>query len=179
MAFELDTEWKIDSDSKADWAVQKIEAHQREIERLKALAEEQIALINERLEDAQKRNFDKIEHLKFQLMGYFDTVEHTKTKKTNVEKYALLSGTLTRTPARQKPTPNKQQLLEWLAANGYTDYIKTTQEPQWGEFKKVLDVSDGVVTVKETGEVVEGVTLEEVPEAFEVKFAKSKKDGEE
>ena len=79
-------------------------------------------------------------------------------------------------PASKKPIVNDEQLVGWLAANDMTDYIKTKQTVAWSDLKKSLDLSGDVPVVKETGEVVEGVTFEDVPETFEIKFAKKGDD---
>lgn len=172
MQFEIDREeWTIKDDSGAEWSLQRIAEEQAEYERLKALGDKQIEQINERVEAARKRYENSTAYFNGKLMEYFQTVKRKKTK-TGVEKYALLSGTLQMKPASKKPVVNDEQLVEWLAANGMTDYIKTKQTPAWGDLKKSLDLSGDVPVIKETGEVVEGVTFEDVPETFEIKLSK-------
>ena len=178
MAFdELDREeWHITDDSGAEWALQRIAEEQAEFERLKNLGEKQIEDIKNKVEAAQKRYENSTAYFNTKLLEYFQSVPHKKTK-SGIEKYALLSGTLTLKPPALKPAVDDEKLVEWLAANGYTDYIKTKQTAAWGDFKKSLDLSSGVPIVKDTGEVVEGITFESVPETFDIKF--NKKESEE
>ena len=178
MAFdELDREeWHITDDSGAEWALQRIAEEQAEFKRLKNLGEKQIEDIKNKVEAAQKRYENSTAYFNAKLLEYFQSVPHKKTK-SGIEKYVLLSGTLTLKPPALKPTVDDEKLVEWLAANGYTDYIKTKQTAAWGDFKKSLDLSSGVPIVKDTGEVVEGITFESVPETFDIKF--DKKESEE
>nr|DAT43470.1 MAG TPA: hypothetical protein [Caudoviricetes sp.] len=50
------------------------------------------------------------------------------------------------------------------------DYIKTTQEPKWGEFKKLLTFQDGNAILTDTGEMVECIPVEEKPDTFDIKL---------
>ena len=169
-------EWHITDDSGAEWALQRIAEEQAEFERLKKLGEKQIEDIKNKVEAAQKSYENSTAYFNTKLFEYFQSVPHKKTK-SGIEKYTLLSGTLTLKPPALKPTVDDEKLVEWLAANGYTDYIKTKQTAAWGDFKKSLDFSSGVPIVKDTGEVVEGITFESVPETFDIKF--NKKESEE
>ncbi len=112
--------------------------------------------------------YHSVQYYKDKLSEYFSGVEHKVTK--TAEKYVLLNGTLKLKRGGIKPKPNNEKLLEWLAANGYTDYIKTEQSPRWGDFKKILDCSGGAAIVRETGEVVDGIDFEEVPDEFDVEI---------
>jgi len=162
----MNEEFNITDDKTADWAVRKIAEEEAEYERLKTLACEQIDEITEKVEAAKKRFDSNTNYLRSKLAEYFQGVPHKVTKTT--EKYALLSGTLVLKKSSKKPKQDADKLTEWLAANGYTDFIKTEQSPIWGEFKKLLDCSGEVVTIAETGEIVEGVTLEDAPEEFKI-----------
>lgn len=166
MNTEIKEEFRITDDKTADWAVRKIAEERAEFERLKSLACAQIDEITEKIGEAKKRLDSSTEYLKTKLAEYFQSVPHKETKTT--EKYRLLSGTLTLKKGGAKPKPDNEKLVQWLAANGYTDYIKTEQSPQWGEFKKLLDYSGGVPVIKETGEVVEGVELVDEPAEFDI-----------
>lgn len=172
MAFEIDKEeWHIKNDSDADWALKRIAEQRADKDRILSIGEKEIEDIKVSMEKTQK-SFDSFEsYMNGKLLEYFLTVEHRKTK-AGTQQYKLLRGTLQMKPAAKKPIVNEEQLVEWLAANDMTDYIKTKQSPAWGDLKKSLDLSGDVPVVKETGEVVEGVTLEDVPETFEIKLSK-------
>lgn len=166
--YENQVDFRITDDKTADWAVCKIAEERAEFERLNSLADEQINEIMFKVEEAKKRLENNTRYLKDKLSEYFSGVKHKVTR--TAEKYVLLNGTLKLKRGGVKPKPNDERLLEWLAANGYTDYIKTEQSPRWGEFKKILDFSNGAAVVKETGEIVEGIGFEEVPDEFDVEI---------
>jgi hypothetical protein len=160
-------EFTIDNDKTAEWALEKIREEKDEYERIQALADDAIAKAQHKADQAKKRYEANSSFLTSKLAQYFETVPKKATKTQ--ETYRLLSGTLVRKLPSTKPTPDKEKLAAWLKANGYANYIKTVEEPRWGDFKKLLNF-DKVPTVKETGEIVEGITLEPKPGEFNVKF---------
>jgi len=161
-------EFTIDNDKLAEWALKKIREEKEEFERIKALAEEIIAEANFKIEQARKRYEANNAFLTGKLAEYFEKVPKKATKTQ--ETYRLLSGTLIRKFTTVKPTPDKEKLTQWLKANGYTEYIKTIEEPIWGEFKKLISTEGNIPIIKDTGEIVEGVTLVETPPEFKIRF---------
>lgn len=158
----------IDSDSKADWALQKIAEEQSEYDRLNALAEEQISEIKAKIE-AEKQRFDnKTRFLKGALNVYFMNVPHKETKTQ--ESYKLLSGSLVMKKATQKMVKDDAKLLEYFHNNEMQEFIKTEEKPAWAEFKKNCAIVDGNVVDTSTGEIVTGVAVEDVPEQFDIKL---------
>lgn len=167
--FKLDNEeWRIEDDNAADWAVQKIAESRAEFERIKAIADKQIEEITAKVEKLKNRCDSETSNLEYKLMEYFQTVHHKSTK--TLEKYELLSGVLKLKKAQRKPVVDDEKLVEWLAENNYSDFIKVEKKPRWADLKKGLDLSGEIPTIKETGEVVEGITFEEVPEEFEIEI---------
>lgn len=166
--YESEAGFRITDDKTADMALKRIAERSAEIERLIKLRNEEIAEINFKFEAAKKCLENSVQYYKDKLSEYFLSVPHHKTR--TAEKYRLLNGTLIMKTGGTKPRPNEERLLEWLAANGYTDYIKTEQSPRWGDFKKILDCSGGAAIVRETGEVVDGIDFEEVPDEFDVEI---------
>ena len=158
--------FRITDDRCADWAVRKIADERAEYDRLKALADEQIAAITEKLDAAKRRLENGTAFLTSCLSSYFQTVPHKTTKTT--EKYRLLSGTLTLKKGGIKTKQDDTKLVPWLKANGYGDYVKVEESAKWGELKKKLIFTGTVATVAETGEIVEGVTAYEAPDTFTV-----------
>ena len=158
--------FRITDDRCADWAVRKIAEERAEYERLKALADEQVAAITEKV-DAAKRRFESgTAFLTSCLADFFATVPHKATKTT--EKYRLLSGSLVLKKGGIKPAANDEKLVPWLRANGFEDLVKVEESSKWGELKKKLTFTGAVATITETGEIVEGVTVEEAPDTFKV-----------
>lgn len=159
--------WVITNDGTADWAVRKIKEEQDEYARLNALAHDQIAEINHRIEDAERRMESRTRYLKEKLLEYFGTVPHRETKTQ--EKYQLLSGSLVFTKPKMSMEKDDAALLEYLKKTGYTAYVKTEEKPVWGEFKKLLTIVDDKVVNPETGEAMDCVRLVEKEASFDIK----------
>ncbi len=158
----------IDNDEVADWTVRKIAEGRSDYERLKELAETQIAKIQEKIEAEKTRAECRTAFLTSCLAQYFGIVEHKKTKTQ--ETYKLLSSTLVLKKGAVAQKYDKDELLDCLTTEGMDDYIKTTQKPKWGEFKKLLTFQDGNASLTETGEMVECIHVEEKPDTFDIKF---------
>lgn len=159
--------FSINDDAVADWAVKKIAEEQAEVERLKALAEQQIAEINLKVKHVEEQAERKARFLNGCLRQYFGTVPHKETKTQ--ESYKLLSGTLVMKKATENLTKDDDALVEYFQQNNMQEYIKTEYKPKWAKFKKELAIVDEKVINTATGEVVDVVKVEQVPESFEVK----------
>ena len=162
---ELDSSWKVTDDNKADWAIERIKEIEEEKDRLINLAEDKINQLKARIDELKAEKDNSTNYFKGLLREYMATVE-TKSTKTQ-DTYKLLSGTLK--IKRKAPTPIKDDklLLEWLKSNKMNNYITNVEKANWGEFKKELVQTDRGYVTKD-GEVVEGVTLKENDDVFEV-----------
>lgn len=158
--------FRITDDRCADWAIRKIADERGEYDRLKALADEQIAAINEKVAAARKRMENGTSYLTSCLADFFATVPHKETKTT--EKYRLLSGTLTFKKGTAKTKLDEAKLVPWLKANGYGELVKVEESTRWADLKKLLSYTGDIATLTETGEIVEGVTVYETPGIFTV-----------
>ena len=157
----------IDDDNKADWAIRKIDEEKQEFNRIRELAEEQTARIEQKVEAAERRFNQRTSYLRSLLDSYFMQVPHRKTKTQ--ESYRLLSGSLVLKLPKVKPVYEEDELVEYLKESGMPDYIKTEEKARWGELKKLLDLSQGKhPVIKDTGELVECIRVEETPAEFKV-----------
>lgn len=160
-------QFTIDNDALADWAVRKIQEEKAENKRLHEIAEEQIGMIEAKLQTADNRLTSRTSFLTSKLRQYFDRVPHKETKTQ--AKYQLLSGALVMTKAKETLEQDDEALLQYLKASGNSEFIKTVEKPAWGEYKKRLTVVDGNVVDAETGDFVDGVRAVQKAETFDVK----------
>lgn len=167
---DFDPGFVIDDDGKADWALRRIKEEKDEYIRLSTLADEQKSELDYRVEQARKRYEGRTGFLRDKLMEYFHTVPHRSTKTQ--EKYQLLSGALVLKKGGTHIDHDDDALSVWMLANGYQDMVKTTHKPQWGTFKRCLsaDPDTGIVTLTDTGEIVEGLTASVKEDTFDIKF---------
>lgn len=161
--------WSITDDGCADWALKKIKTERDELDRITALAEQEIARLKEQVEKAQRRYEQNTAFLTSMLEQFFDTVEHKRTK-TGTESYRLLHGQLVRKPGGFKPEPDHEKLVAWLRQNGYENLVKVEESARWGDLKKQITFTGTIATITETGEIVEGVNVTETAPTFSVKF---------
>lgn len=161
----MEETFKIDNDKKADWAITQIKEAEAERDRLITLAEEQIIDLNDRIEELKNKCINDTKYLRSCLAEYFETVpvKETKTQKT----YKLLSGTLVFKKPSVKIIHDDAKLIEFLKDS---EFIETKQSIKWAEYKKLLTVSGDDVIDSETGEIVDGCTVEDVPATFNIKF---------
>lgn len=178
---EQNGDFIIDTDEKAEWALQKIAQEKTDCERMKAVCEQMIENYKRKIEEAKTRYESKTSYLKGMLQRYIETV---KTKDTKTQKtYALPSGKLKIKFQKPEYVRDDEKILLWAKKNGYNDFIKTEEKIQWGEFKKVTDIKKDAIVDEETGELidytpyyvidtngnkVEGVTVVEREPVFEV-----------
>ena len=161
--------WRIADDGCADWALKKIKLEKDEHDRIVELAEREIARLKEQIERADRRLEQNTSFLTSMLAEFFETVPHKKTK-TGTESYRLLNGQLVKKPAGIKLQPDDEKLVAWLRAAGREDLIKVEEKAMWGELKKKLEMVGTVAMMPDTGEIIEGIDVVEVPAAFSVKF---------
>ena len=155
----------IDNDKTADWAITQIHEAEDERDRLIALAEDQIEDLKSRIEELKTKCDNDTAFLKSCLEMYFNTVpsKETKTQKS----YKLLSGTLVYKKPSVKICHDDEKLLEFLDGS---EYVETKKSLKWGEYKKLLTISGDDVVDTETGEIVDGCTVEDVPASFSIKY---------
>ena len=149
-------EFVIDSDSKADWALEKIKQHKEEIREKEELADERINQIMYWLESETQSIEKNIEHLECLLAEYAKNIKENnpdfKTKK-------LPFGKIQYRSQRQK-WHYKDDLLEY-AESSMPDIVKIKKQIDKKKLKNKCEVVGGKVVNKETGEVITGVEVEE------------------
>ena len=153
---------EVTNDIQADKALRELSAEKKELDRLKAIGQAQIEEIKASMQVAEERYTKRTQPIKQQLEAYMRTADckESKTRRT----YQLLSGKLIMKKPTQKFVPDKKALSSYLQESGLTDYLKLTPEPAWGEYKKRLKAVGDTAIDTDTGEVVPGVTVEDVPE---------------
>ena len=161
--------FKIDSDSKAEWAVKRIKEAEREQNRLLALVDEERAELDVREKEILDNYAKKTDGLKALLEEYL-RAQYAKeeARETNTQiTYQLLSGKLVYKKSGLELKQNADVLVNWCKEH-LPDAVKVTYEPKWSEIKKNIKVVDGVPVYAPTGEVVDGVEEAYVASKFNV-----------
>lgn len=161
--------FKIDSDSKAEWAVKRIKEAEREQNRLLALVDEERAELDVREKEILDNYAKKTDGLKALLEEYL-RAQYAKeeARETNTQiTYQLLSGKLVYKKSSLELKQNADVLVNWCKEH-LPDAIKVTYTPKWAEIKKNIKVVDGIPVYAPTGEVVDGVEEAYVASKFNV-----------
>ena len=161
--------FKIDSDSKAEWAVKRIKEAEREQNRLLALVDEERAELDVREKEILDNYAKKTDGLKALLEEYL-RAQYAKeeARETNTQiTYQLLSGKLVYKKSGLELKHNADVLVNWCKEH-LPDAVNITYTPKWAEIKKNIKVVDGVPVYAPTGEVVDGVEEAYVASKFNV-----------
>lgn len=156
----------VDNDEKADWAARTIKEEAEERDRLLELVKSERERLDAREAEIKERYIRKTENLESQLLSYMATV---KTRDTPTQStYALLNAKLVYKKAHTDIAP-AEGLVDWLKAN-HPEFVRVKEEPDWGKLKKhISQIGEEVFTLVDTGEIIDGVTVKEIPGKFEVK----------
>ena len=156
----------IDSDGKAEWAMRKIAEERADAQRLIMVCTAAIDQYKEKIVTYTERQKGREDRLCAMLYSYFEQVPHKVTKTT--ESYELPAGKLRLKHQKPEFVRDDDKLVEFLRGIGENELIKTKHSPDWALFKdRVAVVGDSVVD-KQTGEVVDGVTVVERQPEFKV-----------
>lgn len=141
-----------------------------QIESFMQIRDRKIQNVNEQYEEKVGPLNKELEYIKAQLRVLADQVPQKEAKTQS--KVELLSGSVVIKKPTQTLVADKDKLIEWAKENAMNDYIdeKVVQSFKWKELKADLDIVDGQVVNKITGEIMaEGVTIEDKPEEVVIK----------
>lgn len=148
----------IDTDAKANWALQKIREARSDRDAWVKWYEDKIAEIK------AQTDFDTM-NLERMLAEYFATVKHKKTKTQ--ESYSLPGGKLILKTQNPEYKRDDKTVIEWLKKNKLTKFVKVKEELNWSDLKDATAAFEGHI-VTEDGEIVPGVEVIERESKFVV-----------
>ena len=158
---EQDEGFVVLDDTSAEWSVRMIEECEAEIEKWDTFYAAHMARIREQYQR-------KIDFFKSKLQEYFALVPHKVTKTQ--ESYQLPSGKLVLKGNQRKYTPDDDALVPWLEKNR-PELVRVRKSANWLELKKTVQLTpEGTGVMTEDGEVIPGVKVEALPDAFSVQF---------
>ena len=154
--WEEEQGFHITDDGGARWAVEQISKANEECAELEKWYQTMI-------QKARAKRDATVERMTAYLRDYADMVpmRETKTQKS----YPIPGGKLVLKKATTKMEHDDVRIIQTLLNQGRREYIKTimTTKLDWAGLKKEL---------AETGEIIEGVTVVDVPETFTVQIEK-------
>lgn len=162
----------VDNDMKAEWClnkIRKIRAEQKheneELERQMQFYVDQKAMID-------KEADEDVAFFESMLRPYFNSrVADGFTKATKAKvSYKLPTGELVmkhRDPEYEYKKA-QDQAIKFLEENKMNQFVKTKKELNWKDLKPLTQITGNTVVIKETGEVIPGITATEREDEFSV-----------
>lgn len=160
--------WQIDSPKAAEWAIRKIKEARAQRDRVIEAADGIIAEEEAAKEAADRRCQQTEDFFTEKLRRWFEDQEDKRETKS-AYMVDLPSGKLTAAKAgKVEYTRDPEKLIPFLHAT-MPEMIRMKEDVDWAELKKHLQVVGGL-PVLDTGEIVDGITVEEKPPEFKVKL---------
>lgn len=160
---QVDERFTVDSDEKANWVLRKIASLEEKKEANTSLAQVEIEKIKAWLEQVNGGLDRDIEYFQGLLAEY---AQAQREKDPKFKSRKLPNGKF---GFRKKPAKwqyDDSRLLEYLKQNGLTEYIRIKEEANKSALKKKAKVVDGKAVDPETGQVIEGIFVEDQGEQF-------------
>lgn len=155
----------VDTDEKANWALRKIKQAQQKQEEINALAVAEIDKIeswNKSEKEKVQRDIDYFQGL----LAYYAVKKREEDPKFKSQK--LPNGRIKFVKKQPKLNYDNQAVIEYLKNNERTDLIRVKEEPSKSDIKKAFVINEDKLIDPDTGEVVEGVTVEHLEDEFKV-----------
>lgn len=144
-------DYVIDTDAKAQWALDKIREARADRDAWVKWYEDKISEIKAQT-DFNTMNLERM------LAEYFATVPHKKTKTQ--ESYPLKGGKLILKTQNPEFKRDDKTVIDWLKENKMPEFVKTKEELAWADLKAATAIFDGHI-VTEDGEIIPGIDVVE------------------
>lgn len=155
----------VDSLSSADWVMRKIKENKDRSGEIIDYAKEEIQRLQQFIKKEEARRDNNVAYLEHLLENYL------LERREEDPNFKL--KTVTGTASIRKSTNWKYddgKLLEFLNKNDMKQFMRFKVEVNKADFKKAVDVIDSVVVIPETGEVIDGVEVNQ-EEKLSIRFS--------
>jgi len=159
----------VTDDSKANWALRKIGQLNDQINDNNALAQSEIDKIEQWNKEVNVSAGNSIDYFQSLLAQY---AADKKAEDPKFKSLKLPNGNFGFRKRQPKWNYDNDKVVQALERAEMTDLIRVKKEPAKADIKKAFSVNDGQVINPLTGEVIEGITIEEQPDRFNVKVSK-------
>jgi hypothetical protein len=156
--------FKIMTQEQADWAVRKIARTEHNLKEAIETAQKEIDKVNAWLADQK----EKAENDKGYFVGLLEAYHRQLfLENPRLKTIKLPHGSL-QLRVQQPDFGLGENLLEWVKQNNLP-YVEVIEKLKWGELKGNLIITEGKAVLKDTGEVIEDITVTERDMKFSVK----------
>lgn len=150
--------YTIDTDAKAEWALDKIR-------QARADRDFWVNWYTNKIDEIKAQTDYNTANLERMLSDYFQTVPHKQTKTQ--ESYTLPGGKLVLKLQNPEYKRDDSTVIEWLKANGLEQFVKIEEKLDWAGLKSRTAAMGGKL-FSEDGEEIPGVEVIDRPEKFVV-----------
>lgn len=164
----------VDDDKKADWALEKIKELKEEQEEKRQLAQERMEPLEEKIATIERWRNLQIEQIQSSI-DYFEGLltEYAMQKKEDdpdLKTHSLPFGKLKFRKRRPKWNYDNEELLNSIRESGFDELLRIKESVDKRKLKKDdrLEVHGDKLINTETGEVIEGVRIQERGEKFKI-----------
>jgi len=155
----------IQDDQAANWALRKIGQMQKQIEDNNALAVAEIDKIEAWNKQENQKSQDGIDYFQG-LLSYYALKKKEEDPKFKTLK--LPNGKLSFRKQQPKWNYDDEAVVQALKQAKLDDFIQVKESPKKADIKKAFSVAGDKVVNPDTGEIVEGITVEEREDKFGV-----------
>ncbi|MCM8710507.1 host-nuclease inhibitor Gam family protein [Clostridium sp. SYSU_GA19001] len=156
--------FKVDNLESANWVFRKLRAIEEQRAEYKALAEKEIERITAWLQAEE----EKLNNQEAFFNGLLTEYAIEQRRLNPKFKLSTPYGKLSFRKQQPKWKYDEETVLLNLKRHAMFDFIRVKEEINKAELKKVADVINGHVVLKDTGEIIEGITVEEQPETIKI-----------
>jgi hypothetical protein len=139
----------IDTDAKAEWALNKIREARKDRDFWVEWYENKIDEIKKQT-DFDTMNLERL------LSEYFESVPHKKTKTQ--ETYQLPGGKLIMKTQNPEYKRDDKAVIKWLKDNEMPQFVKVEEKLDWAGLKAATAAFEGRI-VTEDGEIIPGIEV--------------------
>lgn len=157
--------FKVTDIESANWCFRKLRALEAEEADYELLAQKEI----DRISTWLNSKTESIENQKAFFEGLLTDYATDQRKSDPKFKISTPYGKVTFKKAQPKWNYDDAKVVECLKTAGYAEYIRTKEEINKPDLKKAATVINGIAVITETGEPIEGITIEEQPESINIK----------
>lgn len=157
--------FEVTNNSSANWALRKIKQQQNQQKENNSLAETEIEKINSWADSENEKAQRSIDYFQG-LLAYYALKQRESDPK--FKKLELPNGKIKFTKQQPKFNYDDDVLINYLKKSERTDLIKIKESPDRATVKKTFTLQGEKLVDAETGEFVEGVSIEHREDKFSV-----------
>lgn len=163
---QVNESFVVNDDLKANWVLRKISSYERSIKENNAIADAENDKIEQWLQSVNGNASASIDYFQGLLAEY---ALKKREEDPSFKSIKLPNGNFGFRKRQPKWNYDDEKVLKALKRNDMTDLINLKESPKKVDIKKAFEIAGNKVVNPNTGEVIEGITIEDQEDNFNVK----------